>query len=320
MPRISVIIPAYNSEAVLPDALRSIEAQTFADWEAIVADDASTDGTPAAAESFGERFRLIRSAQNQGPAGARNQAIAAARGELLAFLDADDYWLPEYLAEQVFLYERSEREQRGVGIVACDALIFGPNGRAEGTYRERVPFPEPLTLAKLLVANPIFVSALAPRSVVEEAGGFSTECFGTEDHDLWIRVLELGYRAVTGDEALAVYRLGEGSVSASVAGMARNTQTVYRRALERGRLGPRERWIAHRELRLHRLVEELAEIRDSQAASGRLSLERLLRVAPKAIAAVIQNPQRWAPVFGRLASGRGGALERLAPGRDAGLH
>jgi teichuronic acid biosynthesis glycosyltransferase TuaG len=319
MPRVSVIIPAYNSEAVLPEALRSVEAQTMADWEVVVGDDASTDGTAAVAEGFDERVRVVGSDRNRGPAAARNTAIEAARGELLAFLDADDCWLPEYLAEQVAAYERGERERPGVGIVACDALIRGPDGFAPGTYRDRVPFPDPLTLAKLLVANPIFVSALVPRAAVEEAGGFSPECLGTEDLDLWIRLLELGYRAVANPGAWAVYRVAENSVSGDVARMARNMQTVYRRALARGRLGRRERRIARRELRLQRLVEELAEIRERRASKGHLPLGRSLRAAPRAIAVAAGNPQRLARVAGRARHGNGRFWDRLMPERDTVL-
>jgi teichuronic acid biosynthesis glycosyltransferase TuaG len=319
MPRISVIIPAYNCEAVLPEALRSVEAQTMADWEVVIGDDASTDGTAAVAEGFDERFRVVGSDRNRGPAGARNRAIEAAGGELLAFLDADDCWLPEYLAEQVAAYERGERERPGVGIVACDALIRGPDGFAPGTYRDRVPFPDPLTLAKLLVANPILVSALVPRAAVEKAGGFSPECMGTEDLDLWIRLLELGYRAVDNHSALAVYRVAEGSVSADVASMARNMQTVYRRALARGRLARRERRLARRELRLQRLVEELAEIRERRAADGRAPVGRVLRSAPRAAAITLENPQRWGRVARRVVRGEGSLRERLAPGREASL-
>lgn len=315
MPRVSVIIPAYNCEADLPEALRSVEAQTRSDWEVVVGDDGSTDGTASVAEGFGARIRVVRSERNFGPAHARNIAIEAARGELLAFLDADDRWLPEYLTEQVALFDRAASGKGGVAVVACDAIVVGVDGSAEGTYRDRVPFPEPLTLAKLLVANPIFISALTPRAVVEEAGAFSTECFGTEDHDLWIRILELGYRVVPNPKPLAVYRVGGGSVSADLASMARNTQVVYRRALGRGRLTRREARIARRELRLHRLVEEFAEIERGRAGSERVRPGVLVRAGARAIGVAAENPQRWAPVMRRLISGDGGLRERLAPGR-----
>ena len=316
-PRVSVIIPAYNSAGVLDEALRSVVEQTSDDWEVVVGDDASTDATEAVAREFGERVRVVRNERNLGPSAARNLAVEAAHGELLAFLDADDRWLPGYLAEQVAVYDRAASEGNDVGIVSCDALLEGTDGPIEGTYGDRVPYPETLTLAQLLVDNPIFVSALVPRAAFEEAGGFSTECFGTEDRDLWIRLLELGYRAVFNPKPLAVYRLDEGSVSADTASMARNMQTVYRRALERGRLSGRERRVARRELRLLQLIEEVVEIEQQRASSGRLPLGKVLRAAPRAAVVAVTNPQRWGRVAGRLLRGRGGVQERLMPERGA---
>jgi teichuronic acid biosynthesis glycosyltransferase TuaG len=317
MPRVSVIVPAHNAAGALPEALGSVGSQTSDDWEVIVGDDASTDDTVAVAEGFGKRVRVVQSQERLGPAHARNLAIAAASGELLAFLDADDYWLPEYLAEQVALYDRSQEQKDGVGIVACDALVRHRNGFAEGTYRDRVPFPDSLTLATLLASNPVFISALVPRAVLDETGGFSTDCFGTEDYDLWIRVIERGYRAVANPKALAVYRIGEPSVSASVASMTRNIQTVYRRALERDRLGRRERWIARRELRLQRLVEKVAEVQEGRESSGRRGPRERPAIALRAIGVAIENPQRWVRVSSRLLRGPGTLRQRLIPGWDA---
>ena len=313
VPRVSVIIPAYNSAEFLPEALRSVEAQTNGDWEVVVCDDASHDDTADVAESFGERVRVIRSKENAGRAGACNKALAAARGELVAFLDADDYWLPEYLEEQIALYESSEAERPGVGIVSCDTLIVGPDDRVLGTFRERFPWPARPTLSKLLVINTIHAMALMPRSIAEEVGGFSPQCLAVEDQDLWVKVLERGYRPVDNPRALVAYRQRQGSVSSDPANMARNQQTIYRLALERGRLSWRERWIARRELRLHRLVEEVREIQSEHALRGRLPLGRVLRASPGAIAVGLSNPQPWA----RLIRGEGSLRQRFAPGRES---
>jgi glycosyltransferase involved in cell wall biosynthesis len=306
MARVSVIIPTYNCEREIGEALRSVHAQTYSDWEVVVGDDASTDRTVEIAADFGDRVTVIRSDRNRGPAGARNVAVDAARGELLAFLDADDHWLPEYLSEQVALFDRSVAPGARVGIVASDALLLGPDGFSASSWHDALPFPEPLTLAKLLVANPIFLGgAMVPRAAIEHAGTFSADCFGTEDYDLWVRLLELGYRAVPNPTALAVYRLRRESVSADAARAARNKQTLYRRALERGRLGRRERRIARRELRVQRLVEEIAEIREQRRHLGHAPYGRLIRAAPRLVAVATENPQRWVRVARRLPPGRG---------------
>jgi teichuronic acid biosynthesis glycosyltransferase TuaG len=317
MPRVSVIIPAFNAEAVLPQALRSIRQQSFGDWEAIVSDDASTDRTAEIAAEFGERVRVVRGQQNLGPAAARNAGIEDSSGELLAFLDADDYWLPEFLSEQVSLFDRDRGESQaaGLGIVACDALILGKGGMAPGTYRDRIPFHEPLTLSRLLEGNPIFISALVARAAVEQVGGFSPECFGTEDYDLWIRLLEDGCRVAYNPKPLAVYRLaGAGSVSGDTARMARNTQVVYRRALGRGRLNRHERRIASRELRVQELAERLAALGKSPGPVP--SARDLLGVLPQAIRFALENPRRLGSIAARVVRGRGPIQDRILRGRD----
>jgi teichuronic acid biosynthesis glycosyltransferase TuaG len=307
MARVSVIIPAHNAEAHIAGALRSVESQTYSAWEVVVADDGSTDGTAASVGGLGGRVRLVRSRGNLGPANARNLAISNSGGELLAFLDADDYWLPDFLAEQVALYDRSQERFGNVGIVACNARILGTEGFATHTYADRIPFPEELTLTRLLKSNPIYVSALCPRVAVDAAGGFSGECFGSEDHDLWIRILELGYRVVSNPKPLAVYRISEGSVSASAGRMATTRQATYRRAHERGRLNRRQRRIAHRELRLQRAAEELDAVFAERGERGRLPCGRVLRALPLLAAVAAEHPRRWGPALrrrGRRRSGR----------------
>ena len=299
MPRVSVIIPAYNAERHLADALRSVEAQTYGDWEVVVADDASSDATAAIAESF-PRIALVRSATNVGPAGARNLAIEQSGGELVALLDSDDTWLPNYLEEQVRIYDKSRDAK--VGIIACNARILGADGLEEWTYLERYGIPGEVTLSDLLEFNPIFVGAMVPRAVVNEVGGFSTECFGTEDHDLWIRIVERGYRVVTNPTPLAVYRLGaHDSVSSSLLGMARTTQATYRRALERGNLTPEQERVARCKLRFNRAVEVVVAARTD---AGRLDWGRLARSFPLLLSVAVRDPRSWRRWLRVVRSGR----------------
>src|SRR4051794_12658650 len=105
MPRVSVVIPAFNAEEHIEEALRSVLSQTYGDWEIVVCDDCSIDGTAERVRRFGDRVTIVRTETNSGPAAARNLAIRHSSGELLALLDADDYWLPAYLERQVSLYD-----------------------------------------------------------------------------------------------------------------------------------------------------------------------------------------------------------------------
>ena len=100
MPRVSVIIPAYNAAATIAGTVESVLAQTCQDFEIICVDDGSTDATVAIIKQFGERVRLIEQA-NSGPAAGRNNGARNSSGEYLAFLDADDLWAPQFLERSV---------------------------------------------------------------------------------------------------------------------------------------------------------------------------------------------------------------------------
>jgi cellulose synthase/poly-beta-1,6-N-acetylglucosamine synthase-like glycosyltransferase len=181
-----------------------------------------------------------------------------------------------------------------VGIVACDARLVGPEGPLPQTYGDWVGRPGRITLTRLLRSNTIFVGALAPRALVRELGGFSSECFGSEDHDLWLRIVEAGYDVVYTDEPLAVYRLGESSVSANVLGMARTTQTTYRRALERGRLNRFQRMVARRYLRVQVIVERWEAVAAARrAGEGRRGAAIALRSLPLLAIVALEHPNRW---------------------------
>jgi cellulose synthase/poly-beta-1,6-N-acetylglucosamine synthase-like glycosyltransferase len=297
MPRVSVIIPAFNAAAHLAETLQSVCEQTYDDWEVAVVDDASTDATIEIARQFGKKFKTVASPRNEGPAAARNLGIVQSTGELLAFLDADDYWLPTYLEQQVGLFDGSRQHGGdGVGIVACNARVLGPEGFLPGTYSDYIGSPEGLTVSRLLVSNPIFVSALSPREVVEEVGGFCPDITGTEDHDLWLRILELGFRVVINRSPLAVYRVSSDSISADTASMARAAQTVYGRALERANLTQTERRIARRELRRQRAVEKVASI-------DGISYVEVIRSLPLVALVALEHPKQW-PSYARILARR----------------
>src|SRR5712691_11630296 len=132
MPTVSVIIPAYNVAPYIGETLDSVFAQTFADYEVIVINDGSPDTEELERElaRFIDRIRYIKQ-ENRGASAARDAGLRAARGELVAFLDADDLWLPNYLDEQIkFMRERD------CDLVCADAMMFGETPNAGQTYME----------------------------------------------------------------------------------------------------------------------------------------------------------------------------------------
>src|SRR4051794_38467883 len=286
VPRVSIITPAHEAESLIGRAVASARAQTMEDWEMIVADDASRDDTAtAAAESGDPRVRVVRSEHGLGPAGARNLALDHATGELVALLDADDQLLPRHLELMTGLYDTEQARTGDVGVVSCDAWLEGPAGRLPETYGERFGFPEGAGVTELLEANTVFVAALAPRAVIEAAGRFSTECFGSEDHDLWLRILESGRRIVSTREVLAVYSVSGEGLSGDPLGMARPAAATFRRALARGRLSAPQRRIAQRRLRIAKAAIAVHELRD--AAGGGRRARAAVRAVPAVAAAAL---------------------------------
>jgi glycosyltransferase involved in cell wall biosynthesis len=291
VPRVSVIVPAYNADAHLATALESVLAQTYDDWEVVVADDGSTDRTSAVASAYGDRVRVVRSEVNRGLAQTRNLALAHATGELVALLDADDRWLPGYLARQVAAFDREEARAPGVGIVCCDAELAGPDGPLGETYAQRFGRPQPpVDAAHLLTGNRIFVSALMPRKVVDAVGGFEPSLRSAEDLDLWLRIVERGHRVVYVPETLAVYRVAPGTLSQDTLRMTRSRQAVYRRALARGRLSPPERRQATRALRVERAAELVELIRRDWRRRPLRTAVAVPLAAPTVIGVVARRP------------------------------
>jgi teichuronic acid biosynthesis glycosyltransferase TuaG len=253
MPRVSVLVAAYNAQDTIAETLGSLVDQTFADWEAIVGDDCSTDETVAVASAIDPRIRVVRAERNRGHAApTRNMAAQHASGELLAFLDGDDRWLPSYLETLTGAYDASP----GVAVVACNALLADDAGATDGrTYLGQMGArPGTVTLDDLLRGNPIYASALIERAAFEQAGGLAEDLRGSDDYDLWVRIAEQGRGIVVLPEALAVYRIHDAQLSADQGAMSKATASVYRRALRRGRLTPGQRLAAVRSLAVHSAV------------------------------------------------------------------
>jgi len=194
--KVSVIIPLYNKAPYVRRALDSIAAQTFGDFEAIVVDDGSTDdGTRIVGDYPDARFRLISQA-NAGPGAARNAGLAQACGEFIAFLDADDEWLPNYLDESVRLLESSGSE---VASVTCGYIEYPAGVSTESWWRKRrlndgVHRVQPDTEASLVVSMLAFMSpwsTLTRAAVIRKWGGFydRDKCTFGEDAFLWLKVL-----------------------------------------------------------------------------------------------------------------------------------
>lgn len=232
MPIVSVVIPTYNRRALLPQAVDSVRAQTFGDWELIVADDGSTDGSADAVEALGDpRVRVLRLPHIGNVASVRNAGVAASRGEWLAFLDSDDVWLPRRLEVQFAAIGVTSAQWSYAGVELMD-----PAGRPvpmrAGTYRaiSGSIVREVLTAEAAVSIGTLLVR----RALLDEVGGFDENVPGREDHDLALRLAGRA-EALAVPETLARVREHPTRMTASTDRPHEQTLRVYERFLQRER-------------------------------------------------------------------------------------
>jgi GT2 family glycosyltransferase len=229
-PTVSVVIPAYNAGRTIDAALRSVFAQTYRDFEVVVIDDGSVDDTAERVGAWGDTVAFRRQ-HNAGPAAARNHGIRIARGRLLAFLDADDIWLPTKLERQVAYFEAFPE----TGLLHTAALVSrNPVSamfeRGEEPAGEMVP-PENEYCALFHCDRYVrTLTVMVPRAVVQDVGGFDERReLHVEDWDLWLRIAArhpVGYLPAT----LAIHR-PDGGMSSNVEKTFRGQGLVIQKAL-----------------------------------------------------------------------------------------
>lgn len=210
MPRVSILLTCYNHIAYLEEAVRSIEAQTFTDYEVIALDDGSTDGTREWLSDYSVKnpgkMHLIFNDKNLGTYGTLNVGLKAATGEFVAVFNDDDLWEPTKLEKQVAMMDHQPK----IGLVHTDGFFIDGAGKRRTDSPLGFDFPRTETgdvLAALIYANSIIASAVLARKVCfDQLGGFNEKYFGSGDWEMWYRVAEkwqVGYVA----EPLTMYRV-----------------------------------------------------------------------------------------------------------------
>lgn len=207
-PIVSIVIPAFNAEKYIRESIDSILTQTFKNYEIIVVDDGSTDGTRIIIQQSYPSVRYFLQ-KNGGPAKARNVGIKEARGEYIAFLDADDFWLPTKLEKQIQYFNQHPE----VSFIFTENSMFDEKGIVRHTLQKRD------RLLKRDIVRSIFMSSylatptvIVRKTVFEEVGYFEENLFAAEDDNMWMRIA-MKFKVGLIDEPLTMVRINRGSLT-----------------------------------------------------------------------------------------------------------
>jgi len=281
-PMVSVVIPAYNASQRIGETLQSVLAQDFTDFEVIVVDDGSTDDTATVVANFGERVRCIQKL-NEGTASARNVGIRAARGEYIAFVDADDLWAKEKLRLQMNFLIRT-----GLAWVYSDAVAFDDESR-KSLFR----FGKLFRQYAGDVLEALFLNGFIPsptpivrRSVFEHVGYFSNERPYPEDWAMWLNIAAR-YPIGLIPRPLAYYRVSGASKMGRMDHLTRLQveKTVIENAVaqEPARLSPlKNRALANSYFRVGRIIA-----RDGNLQEARQLFHYAVQLSPGLIEAYV---------------------------------
>jgi glycosyltransferase involved in cell wall biosynthesis len=217
---VSVIVPVFETAPFVSEALDSVLAQTYTDYEIIVVNDGSPDSELLLQilESYRGRIRYIVQ-ENRGSSGARNTALRAARGYYVALLDSDDRWHQEFLSSQIRILENDPT----IDVVYSDALRFDSQGVGTKRYSETYPVGGDVSFLRVLSREcQIYGEVVARRETILRVGMYDETFQSGEDLDLWLRVLKAGGRITYNDQVLAYYRVREGSHTSNPLRMIQN--------------------------------------------------------------------------------------------------
>ena len=210
---VSIIVPVYRAAKYIAKTMECVEAQTYLDWELILVDDCGADGSLSVIEDYretsmaGEKIRILRNATNLGAAKSRNRGVQEARGRYIAFLDADDLWLPTKLEKELAFLQEKE-----AAFVFTSYEFGDENAKRTGRV---VRAPEELDFRHALSRTVIFTSTVMFDTWRLDKSLIHMPDMESEDTALWWKILKTGVTARGLDQVLTIYRRPEGSLSSN---------------------------------------------------------------------------------------------------------
>ncbi len=272
---VSVVLPAYRCSGSIVQALESVFAQTVTALEVIVVNDGcpDTERLERVLQPYRHRIRYEKQS-HQGPSAARNAGMAAAAGKYIAFLDADDYWLPDHLAKQLDLLQRDS----SLSLVYSNSLLLhGQEPVATAFGRE--PQMDSVTFEALITGDCTIStsSVVASRQALLEAGLFDPRFVRCEDYELWMRLAQTGHEIAFSRDVQVCHRLFNG-LSSDVKAMREARLEVYERLAADTKLCPRLRQLVVRQIARTKALTQFADAKrllvSGDYANSRAAAER----------------------------------------------
>lgn len=232
-PLISICVPAYRAERYLEPTLDSVRAQTYRNWELILVEDGSQDGTQSLVNTLAARVtqpvRYLRHPENRGLPATRNTAIEAAAGDWIALLDSDDLWMTNHLASLV-----EKMNESGADLIHAGSILFQSDS---GKFlQERTPTPEMVASFPHSLFRGDYIiqpaSVLLRRELWQRAGGFDPAFRYVEDRDMWLRCARAGARFAYTGKQTCLYRKHSAALSTHAAEMAEASAAVFDKHLD----------------------------------------------------------------------------------------
>jgi len=289
MPKVTVIIPAYNAEKYIEQTINSVLAQTFQDFEIIVINDGSRDKTAEIVNSYGLSVRCIQTT-NGGVSRARNLGIDNALGEYIAFLDSDDLWAPTKLEKQVALL--NENQNIGLCFTALERVDRNLKLIGKTEAHNYPDFCEALLLYSCVVTGSCS-SVMLRTNIAKQTGGFDTSFTNYEDWEYWLQLsLITEFAAIP--EYLVKYRTVAGSASFNdPAGIERNVKGVLNKFFAAPQLPKKYEKLRNKSYSNNWLILSGQYLHAKQYAGSLRCLWNALRLYPQNITRPLGLPIRW---------------------------